>query len=142
LPKESGEGRPKLSKDSEKRKQKIFSPQTGAKLMLWSSSAQDQISNIINPIILEYFNKKNIRSLSNTENETLENIKTNILFDTKPFNKINKDIMLSSNMSNNNSISKDFYIWLSHLKSELNRELTVEEIKQAKASFYTMVYNN
>lgn len=142
LPKEPGEGRPKLSKDSEKRKQKIFSPQTGAKLMLWSSSAQDQISNIINPIILEYFNKKNIRSLSNTENETLENIKTNILFNTRPFDKINKDIISSSDMGINHSITKDFYTWLSHLKAELNRELTVDEIKQAKASFYTMVYNN
>jgi hypothetical protein len=142
LPKESGEGRPKLSKDTEKRKQKTFSPQTGAKLLLWSSSAQDQISDIINPLILEYFDKKNLRSLSNTENDLLEQIKTNILFNIGPFTKINPDHIMSSIDFTTNDTTKSFYKWLSDLKHEISRELTVEETKQAKSSFYSMVYDN
>jgi hypothetical protein len=39
----------------------------------------------------EYFDKKNLRSLSNAENEELEKIKTNILFQTKPFAKLNEE---------------------------------------------------
>jgi hypothetical protein len=141
LPKEAGEGRPKLSKDSEKRKERTFSPQTGAKLMIWSSSAQDQISSLINPLILEYFDKKNLRSLSNNENETLENIKTNIFFNMNPFEKINSSFSRESIDLTPSNISKSFYNWLNLLRSEMNRELTVEEIKQAKSSFYVMVYN-
>jgi len=141
LPKEAGEGRPKLSKDTEKRKDKTFTPQTGAKLLIWSSSAQDQISSIINPIILEYYDKKNLRSLSNLENNELEQIKTNILFNTKPFAKINDNNIVEYINASTNNITKSFYNWLNLIKLELSRELTVDEIKQAKSSFYTMVYN-
>jgi len=141
LPKEAGEGRPKLSKDVEKRKDKTFTPQTGAKLAIWSSSAQDYISQLINPLILDYFNKKNLRSLSNKETDILEEIKTNILFNTKPYAKLNSDYINNSlNLSINNT-TKSFYNWLNLLKNEINRDLTVEEIKHAKASFYVMVYN-
>ncbi len=141
LPKEAGEGRPKLSKDTEKRKDKTFTPQTGAKLLIWSSSAQDQISSIINPIILEFYDKKNLRSLSNLENNELEQIKTNILFNTKPFAKINDNNIVEYINASTNNITKSFYNWLNLIKLELSRELTVDEIKQAKSSFYTMVYN-
>lgn len=40
LPKESGDGRPKLSKDKTKRKTKIFKPRTGAKLMIWAKNSK------------------------------------------------------------------------------------------------------
>jgi hypothetical protein len=133
-----GEGRPKLSKDSEKRKTKTFSPRTGAKLSLWANSAQDKIGEIINPVILEFFNKKNIRSLSNIESAKLEDIKTSILFSLSPFDSINNEL-ISSISIDNNAVST-YYNWLKLLKSDLGRDLTVEEHKQAKASFYTMVY--
>lgn len=143
LPKEAGEGRPKLSKDTEKRKQKTFSPQTGAKLLLWSSSAQDKISSIINPLILEYFDKRNLRNLSNAETLELENIKTNILFNLQPFANINEDnVKAILQSSSNYQYNKSFHQWLNMIKLELSRELTVDEIKQAKSSFYTMVYTN
>ena len=82
-----GEGRPKLSKDSKKRKEKEFAPQTGAKMIIWASTAQEQISTIINPIILEYYQKKNLRSLSSSEYENLEKVKTKALFISKTFCK-------------------------------------------------------
>jgi hypothetical protein len=140
LPKEAGDGRPKLAKDSVQRKTRTFSPQTGAKLMIWSSSAQDKISSIINPIILEYFNKSNLRSLSNIETEHLENIKTNIFFNLSPFSKISEEV-ISSSTNHFSATTKSFYNWLNLLKLELSRELTVDEIKQAKSSFYTLVYD-
>ena len=52
------QGRPKLSKDKEKRQTKTFSPRTGAKLSLWAYSAQDRINDLVNPIILSFYNKK------------------------------------------------------------------------------------
>jgi hypothetical protein len=140
LPKEAGEGRPKLSKDSTTRKQRTFSPRTGASMSLWASAAQEKISEIVNPIILEYFQKKNLRSLSNVEYEKLEDIKTNILLTIQPFSQISEQTIIA-NISIQNSNIKPYYNWLKSIRQDLGRDLNMEEIKQAKASFYSMVYN-
>lgn len=136
-----GEGRPKLSKDSEQRKEKQFAPQTGAKMSIWASSAQEQISEIINPIILEYYQKKNLRSLSSSEYENLEQIKTKALLSLRPFAKIDKSIIDSAFNNSNNASVIQYYNWLKNLKSSFGRDLSVEETKQAKASFYSEVYS-
>jgi len=143
LPKESGEGRPKLSKDTKKRKEREFSPRTGAKLLLWASSAQDEISDIINPIFLEFCQKKNLRTLSSQESQELENLKTNILLNLLPNSKIDNSIVSSVCEESNvpNPITTNYYNWIKALKYDMGRELSVEEIKQAKASYYSMVYN-
>jgi hypothetical protein len=142
LPKESGEGRPRLSKDSQPRKQREFKPRTGAKLMMWATAAQDKISDIINPIFLSFLNKKNLRTLSNSEASELEVLKTNILLNLKPFSKIDQDNIYSVCDINqqNNAITINYNNWLKALQSDLGRELTIEETKQARASYYSMVY--
>ena len=142
LPKEAGEGRPKLSKDSEQRKDRTFSPRTGASLRLWATAAQEEIGGIINPILLEFFNKKNIRSLSNIENKQLEDLKTNILFQFNPYSSISEvEIVKQISEPIDHNLINNYYSWLKLISIDINRELTVDEIKQAKASFYDMVYN-
>ena len=143
LPKEAGQGRPKLSKDSEKRKQKEFKPRTGAKLTMWAIAAQDKISEIINPVFLEFHKKKNLRTLSNFEAEELENFKTNILLNLDPYSKIDNDYVLTvcDASQQANAMTINYYNWLKALKSDLGRDLTMDENKQAKASYYSMVYD-
>ena len=46
--------------------------------MFWANEAQDKISKIINPILLEFYNKKNLRSLSNEEVLELDTIRQQI----------------------------------------------------------------
>lgn len=144
LPKEPGQGRPKNSKDTEQRKQKNFSPQTGAKIMFWANEAQDKISKIINPILLEFYNKKNLRSLSNEEVLELDSIKTKILFSLDPLTDITEENVVSKlkhlSAQQTNEIITHYNKWSNELRSLLNKELTVDEQKQAKASFYSMVY--
>ena len=146
LPGVPGQGRPKNSKDSEKRKTKVFKPQTGAKLLLWASDAQDKISQIVNPILLEFYNKKNLRSLSNEETKELDLIKTKILFTLDPLSVVNENdtVQTLANLDKFNKHDKvsAYSIWLKELKSDLNKDLTVDEQKQAKASFYSMVYSS
>jgi hypothetical protein len=146
LPGVPGQGRPKNSKDSEQRKTKVFKPQTGAKLLLWASDAQDKISQIVNPILLEFYNKKNLRSLSNEETKELDLIKTKILFTLDPLSVVNENdtIQTLANLDKFNKHDKvsAYSIWLKELKSDLNKDLTVDEQKQAKASFYSMVYSS
>jgi hypothetical protein len=144
LPKEAGEGRPKMSKDSSPRKTKKFTPQTGAKLTLWANAAQDKISTIINPVLLEFYGKKNLRGLSNAEAKELEQTKTNILLNTDPLSSIEEDKIMASFEKSLSSTSQlvHYQHWLKNLQSELGRELSVEENKQAKASYYLMVYSD
>lgn len=146
LPGQPGQGRPKNSKDITKRQTKKFSPQTGASLEIWAAKAQDKINEIINPILLDFYNKKNLRSLSSAETTEAETIKTKILFGLKPFDKITADIILHSfaNVDNINqtTLLKDYNSWIKEISSKLNSNLSVDEQKQAKASFYSMVYSN
>ena len=64
---EPQQGRPKNSKDTTKRKERKFAPQTGARLHIWANSAQDQLAEILNPILLDFYSKKNMRSLSSED---------------------------------------------------------------------------
>lgn len=146
LPKEAGQGRPKTSKDKEQRKTKKFSPQTGATLMFWANDAQDKISKVVNPVFLDFCKKKNLRSLSNDESIELDSLKTKILFSTEPFSEINEEKIVAqlsyiSAQSNIEHISQ-YQSWINQLRVALNKELTVEEQKQAKASFYSLVYSS
>jgi hypothetical protein len=146
LPGSPGQGRPKNSKDTEQRKTKVFKPQTGARLLLWASEAQDKISQIINPILLEFYNKKNLRSLSSEETREIDLIKTKILFTLDPLSTIASDkiIDILGNLSqfDKNETIIAYSVWLKELKADLNKDLSVDEHKQAKASFYSMVYSS
>ena len=53
-------GRPKNSRDIEPRKDKEFKPKIKASIELWAKEAQSKIAKILNPGILQQFNKKNI----------------------------------------------------------------------------------
>ena len=138
-----GQGRPKNSKDSEQRKTKRFAPQTGASLNIWANNIQDKISNIINPIMLDFYNKKNLRSLSHEENKELEKIKTKIFFSLEPFDEATQDHILGKlNQINDQKILAtidQYSVWLNQLKMDLNIELSIDNIKQAKSSFYTQI---
>jgi len=133
------QGRPKLSKDTTQRKTKEFKPQTGASLTLWASQAQEHINSIINPIMLEFYGKKNLRSLSNIENKELESLKTQIFFDLKPFCTINSEYILEKISTINNINLSKYSVWVKGIVSDLGRELTVDEQKQTKAAYYAFI---
>jgi hypothetical protein len=146
LPGIPGQGRPKLSKDSTSRKSRKFSPQTGANLMLWANEAQEKINEIINPILLDFYNKKNLRSLSKAESREIDAIKTKVLFSLQPNCTIDSSMIdkVFANIQSNDhmTVISSYNNWLKPIKTQINRDLTVEEIKQLKSSFYSMVYNS
>lgn len=144
LPGVPGQGRPKMSKDTEKRKTKTFKPRTGATINIWAQEAQDKINTIINPLILEYFSKKNLRSLSNEEAKYLENLKTHILFSLEPFStidehKIVNHIKASEDQAKN--LISGYEYWLRTISNDLNRPITLDEQKIIKSIFYSSIYN-
>jgi hypothetical protein len=146
LPGEPQQGRPKNSKDLSPRKQKEFSPQTGASLMIWATKAQDKISELINPILLDFYNKKNIRSLTTAEYKELEETKTKILIGLPPYCKINSELLMNKlELINHPNILQQYTNYQKYIKllsSQLDDNLLAEDYKQARASFYFMVYNS
>jgi len=141
-----GEGRPRLSKDKEQRKEKTFKPQTGAKIALWAAQAQDKISDIINPIMLTFYNKKNLRSLSKAEHQELDRLKTQVLFASHPDIVIAEDSIQNTlakiNSPQNISIYNKFNDWVKDIKHQTNYELNSESNKHIKSSFYSLVYEH
>lgn len=145
LPGQPGAGRPKNSKDTNQRKTKTFKPQTGASLTLWAAEAQDKISQILNPVLLEFYNKKNLRSLSNEETKEIEAIKTKILFGLDPFGTVSTEIINKIfpdiNKEEYKTILMGYNNWLKQLANDLNKQLSMEEQKQAKAAYYSTLYS-
>lgn len=143
----SGQGRPKNSKDTQQRKTKEFAPQTGASLALWANETQEKISEIINPHLLAFYNKNNLRKLSASESKEIETIKSKILFNISPKSEPTEEIILDivSNKLNNestNELIQAYNFWTKNIANELNRSLTLEENKLIKSSFYATVYEN
>jgi hypothetical protein len=140
------QGRPKNSKDTKKRKTKEFAPQTGASLYLWAIEAQDKIADILNPQFLEFYNKKNMRSLSKTEYDEAEVTKTKIFLSLDPLVSITEEIVLAklntiNSIDNNIKISK-YNQLIKAISNDINRSPTAEELKYTKAYFYQTVYAN
>lgn len=143
---EPQQGRPKNSKDTKKRKTKEFAPQTGASLYLWAIDAQDKIADILNPQFLEFYNKKNMRSLSKTEYDEAEVTKTKIFLSLDPLDSITEEIVLAklntiNSIDNNIKVSK-YNQLIKAISNDINRSPTAEELKYTKAYFYQTVYAN
>lgn len=140
------QGRPKNSKDSKKRKTKDFAPQTGASLYLWAIESQDKISEIMNPQFLEFYNKKNMRSLSKTEYEEAEATKTKIFLSLDPLSSITEEVVLAKlntiNSIDNNIKTTKYNKLIKAISNDINRSPTADELKYTKAYFYQTVYLN
>lgn len=145
LPGQPQQGRPKNSKDTNQRKTKTFTPQTGASLNLWTIDSQEKISEIINPTLLEFYNKKNMRSLSSLEYDEAESIKTKIFFSLNPMTSVTEEVVLSKlNTLNSIDILDKYNTYKNFAKnivSELNRPLTADENKFTKSYVYQLVYS-
>jgi len=88
-------GRPPFSKDVQKRKEKRVLPRSSdatAKTM-WAMEAQAKISEIVSPIALSHFEKKNVRSMNKAQVDQLEHLKLCILTGMNPFMDIDESVI-------------------------------------------------
>ncbi len=140
----SGQGRPKNSKDSTKRKTKSFKPRSKASLELWASSAQDKIAEVLNPAILDHFKKKNMRSLTTAEIKYSENIKFGVLFNMQPFIEVTKDKIAAAFVASDtipSELNSAYSSLYNDVLQDLGRELTFDEIRQVQVHLYSEIYS-
>lgn len=134
-------GRPTNSKDSVKRKTKRVLPRSGeSAAVLWAYNAQKTIAELVTPMMLEYYDKKNVRSLTKAEFDQLEYLKLCLLTGIQPFIEITPEVVKDL-IDKSLKPSDDF---ISEVSAELNnfvyinnRKPTVDETKYIYATVYT-----
>ena len=143
-PEDPDGGRPRFSRDKQKRKRKRVLPKSKDKLsaMLWATGAQKTISELIIPMALEHFDKKNIRSLNKAEFDQLEHLKLCILTGMKPYMEIDESV-IKQILDNNTRPSDAFFNYVDDITNSFtennNRKPNVEESRQIYAmSFVEM----
>lgn len=136
-------GRPKFTQDTKPRKQKRVLPKNKpavASVMVWSSEAQKSISAIVNPAMLNHYNKKNLRELTKSELNDLEEIKFKVLCNLNPYDLINED-NIANILENNPQVSKSQNTIKLSLKAEFvekqSRSPSIDELRQ----IYNLAYS-
>ena len=129
-------GRPKNSTDQTKRKSREFTPVLRASIEIWAKKAQDDISSIINPVLLKSFDKKNMRSLSNEEFNQAEKVKFEILCSMKELEEVTEaSVGVAIKTPCPRFIHNECHEWISQASEDAGRRLSIEEIRSLKASY-------
>lgn len=121
-------GRPRNLTETKKRQKK-------SSAIVWASNAQKEISDIYTPIVLEIYNKKNVRSLSVQETNNLEKAKAKILLSLEPFSQINEE-SISKAISKKTDISSLINFW-EETEKDIGKELTVGQKRELNSIFYS-----
>lgn len=138
-------GRPQGTPDTKKRKQREFKPQPGipqgASVQLWAIEAQEKVAQIVNPCLLEFYGKKNMRSLSSEEYSEAESTKTKIFLSLEPEKTLTKEIVFAKlntiDSIENKKRFRECSRFVSMISSEMTRPMTAEETRYCRAFFYS-----
>ena len=137
-------GRPLLKKDEGPRKTKRVLPKSSDSVAtIWAYNAQKTIAEIVTPMMLDFYNKKNVRSLTKSEFDQLEHLKLCLLTGIEPFIEITPEI-IAKLIQSGHKVSQEYY---SDVNNEIqnfvyanNRKPTVDEMKFIYASVYTKIH--
>lgn len=137
-------GRPKNSTDETPRERRRFKPAIKAKTELWAKKAQAKISKITNPILLERFEKRNMRSLSSQQTQEAEKVKFEILCSLVPNSEVNEEAIAKAIKfgMNNRGIHNECEQWISEASEDSEERLAIDEIRSVRASYYTYFVEN
>ena len=132
-------GRPKNSTDEMPRQRRTFKPAIKATTELWAKKAQAKISKTVNPVILQRFDKKNMRSLSSEQTQEAEKVKFEILCSLEPNSNVDQ-ISIANAIKfgmKYNTIHNECEQWISQASEDSDQRLTIDEIRSIRASYYT-----
>ena len=104
---------------------------------LWAREAQGKIAELVNPGLLQQFGKKNMRSLTSEELSKSEAIKFGILFNLSAFEDIDeRSVAAALKKKLTDGVITKCDEWISNAASDINRKLSIEEIRNIRVSFY------
>lgn len=130
-------GRPKNSKDLSPRKKRVVNPVSKAGLRIWAEQVQAQITEVMTPIFLDHFNKKNMRSLSSKEAALAEDVKFGVLLNVEPLCNIpNEHIIATAGALIPETIYSKYHNYLDNTKKIINRDLSLNDIRKVQIELY------
>jgi hypothetical protein len=138
-------GRPKNAFDTQPRKQKVVKPLTGpstANVLIWATSAQKEITDLLQPALLAHYGKSNVRKLTKQEAEELELSKFVVLSNLKPFTEINEDIIfdiLKTNAKVDTHILSQVEQFVKDFVDKNSKTPSVDEMRQIYCLSYSYV---
>ena len=129
-------GRPSGKKDKIKRKTKTIGEIAAT---LWAYNIQKSIADEVTPMMLDYYKKKNVRSLTKGEFDQLEYFKLCLLTNIEPFVDLSPEI-IKDLIDRNGKPSAEFLERVSEETDKFvylnSRKPTVDETKYIYASVY------
>lgn len=141
-------GRPVNSKDKVIRKKKRVLPKgASAKfqdLFKYAESAHQKVEEITNQAFITIANKKNVRSLSVEETETLEALKFRIFSNVQPYSEVNQQTIhniTSSSLQTDEEIEKAYIRLVNETKDKYGRELTISEQRSIACYAFASIYH-
>ena len=133
-------GRPLNQKDTVTRKMKVVQPKSGeSAAVLWAYNIQKTIADIITPMILEYREKKNVRSLTKGEFEQFEYLKLCLLANIEPFIEVTPELiqkLIESTSKPSSAFITEVGEQIDNFVYINNRKPTVDEMKYIYATVY------
>ena len=134
-------GRPNNSRDQQKRKEKRVLPRSKGDVSttLWAYEAQKDISELVMPMALAHFKKKNARSLTKSEFDQLEYLKLCILTGVKPYMDIDADVIkaiIDSDTKPSDDFNSEIEISIADFSQTQNRKPSVDEMRYIYASTF------
>lgn len=136
-------GRPKNKTETKKRKPKPKGKGTTradvGNMVIWAKAAQEDISSIINPALLDSVGKKNFRQLTDKEFRMIENIKFNVLSHIEPYSQIDEQKVydiLTNNYKANAKMVSSFENLKADFIAKHNRDPNVEELRNMSVMAY------
>lgn len=144
----SGQGRPKNSKDSSQRKQRVVNPSAKASaddfinLTLYANQIQKIIHDQITPFFLQKFGKANLRQLTQAEEKEMDDFKHCLLYQI-PYSEVaSEEIVMSAidkGMAYDNNAFALYKQLITDFSGVKGREPTYEDIKQLRNMVYASI---
>ena len=107
--------------------------------MLWASSTQKSISDVLNPALLHSYGKSNLRGLTKSQMDELEYIKLCVLSNIKPYSTVDAELLVSI-LEAGTSVDKQMIEIYKQLTTDFavanDRNPTLEEKRSLQSSAY------
>jgi hypothetical protein len=138
-------GRPKNITETKKRKPRPdIKPKSTGSLVIWAKDAQNSIAEMLTPIILKTYGKKNVRSLTKEQAKEFEEIKFGTLMQMEPFVNITDKMVYNAlsvkNIKNQEAIDiVNSCEYILNNISDVKKEITITEIRELQSIAYAEI---
>jgi hypothetical protein len=141
-------GRPKNTRDSQKRKRKRVVPRTSAvffQTMSWAEQAQAKINEIAGKAYLKSLSKRNMRELTDAEMRDYEQYKFHLLCQFEPNTEITSELIAEKSkgeLSLPHQIASLLSTTIAHHVKKEGREPTLETMRRYRSGIYAFWKGN